>query len=359
MRGGRCRSHWTREPRVRRAMQSVCFHSTRRWHELNAVPRTDGIANIDGAVATLVAAVKNALKEHLSGGVEPTESRWQDYLQKCFRSVWIGLAGLDRPGLHGELAPKLGKTFGLDHTTPNFRLSSDVDLLPAAVPASNESASVVVLVAGTGSVAMRYTWSEDRGYVRVARSGGWGHMLGDEAGGYSIGLEAIKHTLVVLEEITLGLRVQELGKLEDAIVKHFGCRTSEDGSIDLLSNVLSQHHAQSTKSRIADVAEAVLRLAPCDRTAMAIINNQILGLVNCTLSRLVDYRCTSYVMPEESELVLAGGLMRNEGYRTALQRQLVQRGLHFRGIRVVDDVAAVGVSYLARGIQRLIVNDSI
>lgn len=297
--------------------------------------------------ATLVAAVKNALKDHLPGGVQPTESRWRDYLQKCFRSVWIGLAGSDRAGLHGELAPKLGKTFGLDHTAPNFRLSSDVDLLPAAVPAGNGSASVVVLVAGTGSVAMRYSWSEDRGYVRVARSGGWGHMLGDEAGGYSIGLEAIKHTLVVLEEMTLGLRVQELGELEDAVIKHFGCPPSEDGSIDLLSNVLSQNHAQSAKARIADVAETVLRLASRDQTAMTIINNQISCLVNSTLSRLVDYRCTSYVAPEDSELVLAGGLMRNEGYRTALQRQLVQRGLHFRGIRVVDDVAAVGVRTLA------------
>ena len=294
-------------------------------------------------VATLVGATKNALKEHLPNGTEPTEPEWRGYLKDSFRSVWIGLAGLDRAGQQGRLAPKLAEIFGLDHTTANFRLTTDVELLPAV---SEDSSSVVVLIAGTGSVAMRYTRREGQ-YVRVARSGGWGHILGDEGGGYSIGLDAIKHTLGVLEEMTLGLHSQDLSEFEDAIIRQLGCHVADDGSIDLLTDILSQNRMQNVKARIAGVAETVLKLAPGNKTAMAIVEDQVASLVNNALSRLVDPRCSSYVAPEESEIVLAGGLMKNEGYQQALQRQFAQRGLNFRSVLVVDDVAAAGAKYLS------------
>lgn len=291
-------------------------------------------------------ATKRALKEHSPDGTEPTESQWRAYLQTCFRSVWIGIAGLDRAGLQEALAPKLGRVFGLDETTVNFRLTTDVDLLPASVLADEYSSSVVVLIAGTGSVAMRYTWSEKQGHVRVARSGGWGHILGDEGGGYSIGLEAIKHTLTVLEEMRLGLRKGELGEFEHAIIEQLGCQVTENSSLDLLSDILSQHDGQSTKARIAGVAKTVLKLAPRDQTATTIVDSQVSCLVNNTLGRLVDTRSTNYVTQERTELVLAGGLIKDEVYQGALQRHLLQRGFHFRGIRVVDDVAAAGTKFL-------------
>ena len=297
---------------------------------------------MDGVVATVVGAARNALKDHLLSGIEPTEPEWRGYLKTSFRSAWIGLAGLDRAGLRGMLAPKLAEIFGLDHTTANFRLTTDVDLLSAVV---KESSSVMVLIAGTGSVAMRYTRNEDR-YVCVARSGGWGHILGDEGGGYSIGLDAIKHTLVALEEKTLGLR-DDLDEFEHAIIKQLGCHAADDGSIDLLTNILSQQRTQSIKPRIAGVAETVLKLtlAPGNKTAMAIAESQVFRLVN-TLSRLVDSRCSSYVAPEETEIVLAGGLMKNERYRQALQQQFARRGWYFRRVHVVDDVAAAGAQSL-------------
>ncbi|KAJ5142392.1 hypothetical protein N7476_003748 [Penicillium atrosanguineum] len=302
---------------------------------------TDGLENVDGVVATLVGAARNALKNHLPSGMEPTEPEWRGYMKTCFRSAWIGLAGLDRAGLQRTLAPRLAEIFGLDHTTANFRLTTDVDLLSAV---GKESSSVMVLIAGTGSVAMRYTRNEDR-YVRVARSGGWGHILGDEGGGYSIGLDAIKETLTALEEKTLGLR-EDLGEFEHAIIKQLGCRAADDGSFDLLTDILSRHRTQSIKLRIAGMAETVLKLAPGNKTAMAIVETQALNLVN-TLNRLVDRRCSSYVAAEESEIVLAGGLMKNDGYRQALQEQFAQRGLHFRRIHVVDDVAAAGAKSLS------------
>lgn len=308
--------------------------------------RTDGIGNVPGVVATLVEATKGALREHLPSRVEPSDAEWKQYLRSCFQSVWVGLAGLDRAGLHGTLAPTLAEIFGLDHTSPEFRLTSDVDLLPASVSVGKNASSVLVLIAGTGSVAMRYSWTEDRGYIRVARSGGWGHMLGDEGGGYSIGLEAIKHTLLALEEQTLGLRPMGLDEFEGAVIHKLGCSALKDGSIDLLSELLSGNHQETVKTRIAQLAETVLELASHDKTAKAIVTRQTAHLVTNTLGRLTNPKSTGYASPQDTELVLAGGLMRNDGYQRALREQLDQRGLNFQGVRVVDDVAAAGAKFL-------------
>ncbi|KAJ5668689.1 hypothetical protein N7462_009759 [Penicillium macrosclerotiorum] len=300
---------------------------------------TDGIGNMDGVMATLVEATKSALKAHLPDPLSKlTQAEWKHHLRSCFNSAWIGLAGLDRAGVKDALAPKLAEIFGLDPATKSFCLTNDVDLLPASIPVDKSipPVSTLVLIAGTGSISMRYSWTEDLGYHRVARSGGWGHILGDEGGGYSIGLAAIKQTLAVLEEQTLGLR-PGLGQFEHAVVKKLGCEKANDGNINLLNDLLAPHEPQIAKARIAGVAEVVLNLVPSDQTAQDIVTKQIEYLVSKTLGRLLDSRSTGYTVPEQTQLVLAGGLIKNQGYQDLLKSQLSQQGLGFRGIHVVGD----------------------
>lgn len=295
-------------------------------------------------MTTLIAATKAALKGHMPCGTETMDSNWKEYLKQSFRSVWIGLAGMDRSGLQSVLAPKLGELFGLDHTTPVLKLTNDVSLLTAAV-APNQCRSLVAVIAGTGSVVMRYNWTKEQNYTCVARAGGWGHLLGDEGGGYSIGLEAIKYTLEVLEERNLGLAPRESGEFERAVIGRLGGRVEESDNVDLLSEILAQPRAQSVKSRIAGVAEIVLNLEG-NRTAKVIMEDKVTSIIRKPLSRLIDPRSSGYVAPEETELVLAGGLMKNEGYQNAMIQQIAQQGLHFRRISVVDDVAVMAVRYL-------------
>lgn len=308
--------------------------------------RTDHTGSMDEAVTTLLDAIKSALREQLPTGAEFTEPMWKEYIRVCFHSVWIGLAGLDRAGFSVKLAPKLEELFGLDYSAGQIRLTNDVDLLTASVATSHHALAAVVLIAGTGSVAMRYTWTAEQGFVRVARSGGWGHLLGDEGGGYAIGLEATKHTLVVLEEIALGLRTQDLGELEQEVVQQLGCRMVEDSNIDLLNAVLCQRSDKSVKARISTIAQIVLNLARRNETATAIVENQVAFLVNNTFVRLFDPRCREYTAPDECELVLAGGLMRNVEYQKAVQRHLADRGLRFRSMEIVDNAASAGAKHL-------------
>lgn len=324
-------------------MQSVCLpvlaSACVRW--TLTLPSTDSIGNIDGVIATLLEATKSALKNVLPSGMEQTESSWENYVQGCFSSVWIGLAGLDRAGLEGLLAPKLRQAFGITEEK-NFRLTNDVDQLTAAVPLTHGTPSVLVLIAGTGSVAMRFGWSQEQErYTRSARSGGWGHMLGDEGGGYSIGMLAIQHTMEVFENITLGLD-NNGDELSKAVAERLGCADSRSAS--LLNNILAQ--TRGMKSRIASVAQVVLELMDKNETAAAIVNSQVEKLVGGTLARLVKPQSIGYQPSEGTVLVLAGGLMKSDKFRAVLDQQLDLHKFCFQRTVVVEDAAYVGARYL-------------
>lgn len=310
--------------------------------------RTDSIGNIDGVIATLLDAAKAALQDALPSDVEQTESSWKECLQTSFSSVWIGLAGIDRAGLEGVLAPKLRQAFGITHEK-DLRLTNDVDLLTAGVPQSFGTPSVLVVIAGTGSVAMRYKWSEDQHrYARCARSGGWGHMLGDQGGGYTIGIKAIQHTMRVFENITLGLDKTGGDDLSKAVAEKLGCQVSDSASHDMLNNILAQNYSQGVKARIASIAPVVLDLMDKNETAADIVSSQVALLVGETLGRLVKPEATGYQPSEASVLVLAGGLMKNERYRATFDKQLDSQKLSFKGTVVVEDAARSGATYSSR-----------
>ncbi|KAJ5702013.1 hypothetical protein N7488_009561 [Penicillium malachiteum] len=306
---------------------------------------TDNIENVDGILATLTQATLDALRKHPSYAKESIMSNERDYLKSCFQSVWIGLAGMDRAGLSDILAPRLANLFGLEEKQMTFKLTNDVNLLTALGSADQTKRSTLVLIAGTGSVAIRYNWSDNKSYNCVARAGGWGHLLGDEGGGYSIGLAAIRHTLDILEQRRLGLGPNTLSDFDQAVLDKLGCSIGDNDDIDLLSEILSQRGTQNAKARIAGLAETVLELGD-EKIAQAIIDQQTSTIVSKTLGRLVDPRSTGYVAPEETELVLFGGLMKNKIYQQRIQKILSHKGLEFRGIQVVDNVAGMVAKYM-------------
>ncbi|CAG8937811.1 unnamed protein product [Penicillium salamii] len=307
---------------------------------------TDQGGDVSGVIATILEAVKSALK-----GVSTDRAKagpWQKSLQTCFSFVWVGLAGLDRAGFQGQLAPKLADAFGIDNPR-NLRVTNDVDLLTAAVPLSHLGSSVLVVIAGTGSVAMRYRWDADqKKYQRVARSGGWGHILGDEGGGYAIGLKAIQHTLGVFENAAFALVKPDDDKLAMAVSTKLGFNLCSDVGMDLLNDLLAQSCTQKFKRRIAGVAEVVLSLTSECTVAAGIVRSQSGKLIGDTLSRLVNPDGFEYQASEHSVLILAGGLLNNDWYRAGFKDQLDSRQLFFRETVVVENAAAVGAEYLSR-----------
>lgn len=291
---------------------------------------------MEEAVQTLMAATNDALS------ALPSSER---NLQSLFKSVWIGLAGIDRENFRETLLPKICARFGL--TEKEIRLTNDVDLLVAAASSHQDCSSAVVVISGTGSVAMRYNRSDDgKEYSRVARSGGWGHILGDEGGGYAIGLEAIKYTLAVLEDMRLGIRTEPLGGLEQAVLKRLGCATCGPKQIDLVSEILVQQHKQTIKTRIAGVAEVVLSMKGQDDTASGIVDRQIDYLTSRTVGRLLDPSCAGYVPTEHTGLILSGSILNNQAYQDQFLDVLGKKGTQFAYVERVSDAGLLGAKHL-------------
>lgn len=338
MRCGCCRPYWCCSWSWRGwTVQYVRFTLSIRIYCKLTIIRTDGTC-LDSAITTLSTAVERALQNaQVSTTTQPILS--------VFEYAWIGLAGMDRPRLHNKVESKI--TAALGHPSGILRLSNDVDLLSAVMVRHPDISSAIVLIAGTGSVAMRYSRDSGMTPTRTARSGGWGHLLGDEGGGYSIGLEAVKHTLTLCEEIKLGLRPDslEFGQLERAVLQHFGLSGSRD--TDLLSEVLSGQDGKTVKMRIAAVAQIVLDLATQDTTAMRIASSQARTLVDTVLGRLIDPRSSTAVEPEKEGLVLSGGVLRHETYRRLVLNTLTGKGVEFAYVEVVADAGAVGAQSLA------------
>jgi len=137
--------------------------------------------------------VKSGIDASMDGHIYRTSSR--ERMQEVSRSIakqiqdfklskaFIGITGVLQDGSIEEL---LTSTFKAPVT-----VVSDIEL---AYRANFSPGEGILLYAGTGSVA--YAIDEK---VQVHKIGGWGYLLGDEGGGYWIGREAIRNTLLSLE----------------------------------------------------------------------------------------------------------------------------------------------------------------
>jgi N-acetylglucosamine kinase len=119
-------------------------------------------------------------------------------------AICLGIAGVDR---EDDAAVVRGI---MRRISPGSTALVVNDALVALV-AGVGSAPGIVIVAGTGSIA----YGRDAGGM-AARSGGWGHVLGDEGSGYWIGRRAL--AAVVREVDGRGPRT----RLTEDVLAHFG-----------------------------------------------------------------------------------------------------------------------------------------
>jgi N-acetylglucosamine kinase-like BadF-type ATPase len=94
-------------------------------------------------------------------------------------AVCVGIAGVDR-----ENEARVVRAM-IERRLPGSRVIVVSDALIALEAGAGESPGIVV-ISGTGSIAYGRNARLD-----AARSGGWGHIIGDEGSGYWIGREAL------------------------------------------------------------------------------------------------------------------------------------------------------------------------
>lgn len=234
-------------------------------------------------------------------------------------ALWVGLAGIDRPGAREEIGARLA------HLAVDVRLTNDAELLFGAL----DDEVGVVLIAGTGSIAL----GRDR-HGNTARAGGWGYLIGDEGSGYYMGryaLEAASRSADGRDDETA---------LLPAILAHWEL----DEPMQIIETL---YRERENKALVAELAPIVIATAlDGDEAAMMIVAEcaDQLGAMVAAVARKLDFvEQLEYFDDEDDEesetsdepkfydgdtvvpYVVAGSLLaRNWHYRVVTEERLRQ-----------------------------------
>lgn len=275
---------------------------------------------------------------------------------------WLGIAGGDRPGLAPSLRERLMKMVNDDDGETQIYMSTDADLIPSSLFDGPTIKSAVVLIAGTGSVAMSFQRDDPSfRFVRTARVGGWGAMLGDDGSGYSIGRAGLRLALAASD----GARLMNL---RTATVD--GVRNGHNGHMDvlaerILASIRTKYphvegepldiilHASSALGNnfatpndgvknIAEFAETVMDAYPDSPAAKGIVIGAASALTDLVESLVVGQELDT----SKTALVLAGGLMINNMYQKCVSSMIADRGITFSVVRFEQQPALAAAKSL-------------
>ncbi|MYC00260.1 MAG: hypothetical protein F4X60_17145 [Gemmatimonadetes bacterium] len=237
------------------------------------------------------------------------------------RALWAGLAGAGNESARAAVEKELkDKRLAL-------RVVVGSDLEAAHADAFGEGPGVL-LVAGTGS-AVRAV--DPRG--EVVTVGGWGALLGDEGGGYGIGLEGIRAVLRAADGREPHTR------LTDALL-------SETGAAD--ARGLADWAVGASKGEIAALSVAVAKVSKTGDVVAARVVHRALGAVREHLEA-VPGRTEGWVgrppVAFVGGLVREGGVLREVvvevagevGYAVRLEEVVPERGALGRAVGLGGD----------------------
>ena len=186
------------------------------------------------------------------------------------------------------------------------------------------------VICGTGTVAV------GRQDGRAARAGGWGYLLADEGSGYWLVCRAVR---AVLDRRDRG---RPLGPL--------GSELLHAARMPCLADLIGQFYEDARPGRWASYAPVVL--GSPDPAAAAIIEEAARALhwlVDAVLERLGH--------PSGLPIVLAGGLMTSERFRSAVTGEL-RRAKPSSAVKVLHQPPVAGAVRLAQRASAGLVPDS-
>lgn len=246
-------------------------------HGPGANPQRVGV---DRSARTLATLVRETLQPH----------RPIDHLSVC-----AGVAGAGRPAEQEVLADRLRRTLAPDADAVHVQVVHDASI---ALDAAFGSESGLVIIAGTGSVV--FARARD-GTTR--RTGGWGHLLGDEGSGYAVGRAGLQ---AVAEAFDGGA---------DTSIRD---RVAEQYDVDERDALI--HWVYQDEFALQNVAPLVIEAA-ADGDPVA---SEILSSQAAELGRQVEWLIdgADNIAPR---IALLGGVLQNEHYARVLCRTLRDR----------------------------------
>lgn len=214
-------------------------------------------------------------------------------------AVYAGLAGAGRPEDRAQLTPLF------DFVQPaRVEVTNDGVV---ALEGALDGAPGVILVAGTGSIALGKAADGS-----IHRVGGWGWVLGDEGSGFDIGRGALVAALAALDQ--RGPKTS------------LGERIVAEWQLERLDQVVGKVYADPGKVRMEIAA-----LAPLVATAAAqgdAVAKALLVRAGVALGDLGAALLQRMALPAEIEPLVAttGGVATsNQTVRAALEERLIER----------------------------------
>ncbi|RLE79716.1 MAG: hypothetical protein DRJ52_07870 [Thermoprotei archaeon] len=168
-----------------------------------------------------------------------------------------------------------------------------------ALIASTHYSPGVLIIAGTGSIA--FSLNENR---RVHRCGGLGYLLGDEGGGYWIGLRALR----LLARILDGR--EEKSRLAERLMEALG--------VSDIDELVEKTYSELSVSEIASLAKIVVELSEVDSYARRIVEDactELARLAKCAADKArLNYPIVYY----------QGGLFSSKIFRKVFYEKLLE-----------------------------------
>ncbi|KAF9268697.1 hypothetical protein L218DRAFT_954144 [Marasmius fiardii PR-910] len=307
--------------------------------------------------------VGDALKTCISPpSVEPVPLPSPDH---TFAAAWFGVSGVDSPAAVASILQPLSDLLSIP-IGPQLLIANDVHLLASPVQMHSDVSSAVAVVGGTGSIAVSFR-QEGKQLKELGRVGGWGWILGDEGGGFSVGREALRYILTRNDRDSVKLRgslpLAKEGSLEDRLLRHFSCRTIMDmlnevhaadpGSVasSTPKSPKAPHLSLVREKRLSSLSPLVFAAAleNEDPEALAVLR-LCAGMLADQIAVLVGEPTDEkpgLVRAEDSILSFGGSLVGLEPYRKMVLDSLAAKGHDFRRMVFVDDAAASGALALA------------
>ncbi|KAI0309671.1 hypothetical protein OF83DRAFT_35928, partial [Amylostereum chailletii] len=292
------------------------------------------------------------------------------------QTAWLGVSGVDSPSAVALLEPLVATLLGLPPPPSNrLVISNDTHLLAAPVRTLDDVRNAVTVIGGTGSivVSFRDASAESQGgkvggepLVELARSGGWGWILGDEGGGFDIGRSAVRALCIQRDAESTGIPPQEgLGPerrlLRDRVLERFGIADILDilGAIHVPDPAASaepmvegkyEYMHDPREKRLSSLSPLVFQAAyeDGDPLAMRVVEecaDKLAALVEMVLlPRDVnptgsDRRIHAW----SSVLCFGGSLVAIDSYRALVLAALAKCGHEFKHVEVINSPAEVGV----------------
>lgn len=272
--------------------------------------KTEAVAySLDGDVLNIslkgFANLLNGKEEALNNIISSIEELINHLGKENLKGIYLGVAGIEVGNNREYILNEIKEVLEIEPS-----LMNDGEL---ALKAMLKGEDGILVIAGTGSIAFGIKDGKS------ARTGGWGHLLGDEGSGYKISIDVLKN---ILFEEDNSIEKSDLSK---AIMREFNWNSVDE----IVEFVYS-----STKDEIARIAPIVSKFAEeGDNYARGILEKEATALAKTTQNL---YEKLGF---EKCSIGLVGGVLK----KSRIMREIFERCLsnHINVVEFIDESVSV------------------